>query len=341
MDDDPDGDAVRAEYVLPLRWGQEQSTRAADALVTYLRGLPWWVDVTVVDGSAPAVFARHVVILRSVARHVPPDPPPTPNGKVAGVLTGVRIARHEHVVVADDDVRYGEAELRTVVAALRDADLVRPQNVFSSYPWHARWDTGRTLLNRCLGADHPGTCALRRSTFLAMGGYAGDVLFENLELARTVRAHGGVVVDRPDTYVPRLPPTTAHFCSQRVRQAYDSAAQPGRVAAELMILPAIGLCLLMAPWTSVVMAAVAVGAAEVGRRRHGGGDVFPRTSAVWALPWLLERGVTAWVALGARARGGVRYGDGRVRCAARSVRALRASASAPFDSRPAAFRLER
>ena len=90
-------------------------------------------------------------------------------------------------MIADDDVRYDEAALTAVHRLLGRADLVRPQNYFDPLPWHAWWDTGRTLLNRALGADYPGTLAVRRSTFLAMGGYDPDVLFENLELIRTVR----------------------------------------------------------------------------------------------------------------------------------------------------------
>ena len=138
------------------------------------------------------MYARHAARWHGLLRHLPPDPTVHGvNGKVRGVLTGVAAARHEHVVIADDDVRYDEAGLRAVHRLLDTADLVRPQNYFDPLPWHAWWDTGRTLLNRAFGADWPGTLAVRRSTFRAMGGYDADVLFENLELVRTVRAYGG------------------------------------------------------------------------------------------------------------------------------------------------------
>jgi hypothetical protein len=78
-------------------------------------------------------------------------------GKVAGVTTGVRRAGFEAVVIADDDVRYEHATLQRLVEYLDDHDLVRPQNFFDPLPWHARWDTARTLLNRAFGADYPGT----------------------------------------------------------------------------------------------------------------------------------------------------------------------------------------
>src|SRR5205085_6247973 len=130
---------------------------------------------------------------------------------VAGVHTGVAAARHERVVLADDDVRYGPEQLARVAALLEAHDLVQPQNVFDPLPWHARWDTARTLLNRALGADFPGTLGVRRSRFIAMGGYSGDVIFENLELIRTVEASGGTTLSALDLYVRRLPPTSARF----------------------------------------------------------------------------------------------------------------------------------
>lgn len=87
-------------------------------------------------------------------------------------MTGVQTARHKLVIIADDDVRYRTEQLQQITAILLEnpADLVRPQNVFSSAPWRARWDTARTLFNRAFGADYPGTFAMRRSTFLRMAG---------------------------------------------------------------------------------------------------------------------------------------------------------------------------
>ena len=76
-----------------------------------------------------------------------------------GVLSGLRIARHDLVVVADDDVRYDDDGLTRIEGILADADLVRPQNHFDPLPWHARWDTARMLLNRSVAADHPGRWA--------------------------------------------------------------------------------------------------------------------------------------------------------------------------------------
>lgn len=265
------------EYVVPLRWaaGTDPSE-----MTGHLQDLARDIDVTVVDGSAPEVWERHHALWSAAVRHVRVGDWPGRNGKVAGVVTGVRLARHEAVVIADDDVRWTAEQLAAAVALLGEADLVRPQNYFSPVPWHARWDTGRTLLNRALGADYPGTYALRRSTFLAMGGYDGDVLFENLELSRTVRAAGGTELCVPDLLVLRRPPGVEHFWRQRVRQAYDDFAQPGRLVLEASLLPVAAVLAGALRFGSprarrrsrrclITGTLVPVALAEVGRRRAG------------------------------------------------------------------------
>ncbi|MEU8288901.1 glycosyltransferase family 2 protein [Micromonospora sp. NPDC048905] len=303
-------------YVLPLRW---HADTGLTELTGYLRWLADRVEVIVVDGSAPDVFARHADAWRGLVRHLPPDATARGlNGKVLGVRTGVRAAAHEHVVIADDDVRYDEAGLSAVHRLLARVDLVRPQNYFDPLPWHAWWDTGRTLLNRALGDDYPGTLAVRRSTFLAMGGYDPDVLFENLELIRTVRGYGGVEARPAWLYVRRLPPDAAHFRGQRVRQAYDDLAQPARLLTALAVLPGLAAAVAARrPRLLLGAAAGVVALAEAGRRRAGGDRVFPPTTALAAPLWLVERGVCGWLAVAQRVlRGGVRYGDAQIRRAA-------------------------
>lgn len=176
-----------ATYILPLK---RTSSGGLGDLPQYLGRVAEWAEVLVVDGSAPEVFAAHSRELPPGVAHLAPVHRCL-NGKVAGVLTGLERARTELCVIADDDVRYTETPFRRVLALLADADVVRPQNYFLPLPWHARWDTARSLLNRALGADYPGTLGVRRSVLLRAGGYCGDVLFENLEMIRTVRAAGG------------------------------------------------------------------------------------------------------------------------------------------------------
>lgn len=311
------------DYVLPLRWDDDAGL---DELTAYLTWLARHVRVIVVDGSPGDLFGRHARRWHGLVRHVRPAVGSRcANGKVAGVTTGLRLAAGDRVVIADDDVRYDLAALATIHALLGGAELVRPQNYFHPLPWHARWDTARTLLNRCLGADYPGTFGLRRAFFLRMGGYDGDVLFENLELIRTVRAHGGRELRPLGLYVRRLPCDTRRFWSQRIRQAYDDLAQPARMAAFLAVLPAIALLRRPRPLLAGAALAVglSVGLAEVGRRRAGGREVFPLSGSLLAPVWVMERAVCGWLALGAALTGGVPYGGGRIRRAAHSARLLR------------------
>lgn len=317
-----------AEYVLPLRWADD---RGLPELTTYLGRLVTWLPVTVVDGSCPELYAAHDRAFPRAVRHVRPDPAlvrTCRNGKVAGVRTGLRLATEDRVLLADDDVRYDLATLHAVLDPLADADVVRPQNVFVPLPWHARWDTARTLLNRAVGSDYPGTLALRRSA-LGAEGYDGDVLFENLELLRTVRARGGRELRADDVYVPRRPPTLAHFLRQRPRQAYDDLAQPGRLAVDLAVLPLAAAAARRGARAVLLLALVVCAVAERGRRRAGGATHLPATSTLLAPAWLVERGVCAWVALALRGTGGVPYGGGRLTRAATPVRTLRARASRP------------
>lgn len=312
---------LRAEYILPLRWHADEGVRE---LTAYLRALSGWIDVTVVDGSEPALFAAHAREWREIVRHVPVEVREGANGKVRGVLTGLAIARHEAIVLADDDVRYHRSALAAVVEALRTADLVKPQNFFDPTPWHARWDTARALINRAFSADYPGTYGVRRSRLAATGGYDADSLFENLEMERTVLASGGNVSSRPDICVRRVPPTARRFWSQRVRQAYDSWAQPWRLLLELSVLPAV-VWAARRPVRIGCLLALAVAVAECGRRRAGGRRVFAAPSALWAPVWLAERGLLGWVAVVLRLCGGVPYAGGRLRRAGCSVRRIRRS----------------
>jgi hypothetical protein len=309
-----------AEYVLPLL---RRDRRNEDELVRYLSWLDDRVDVTVVDASPPALFAALGERLSASTQHVRPIDEGL-NGKARGVLAGLDAARHERVVIADDDVRYDDDTLRAVVARLADAEFVRPQNVFASFPWHARWDTARTLIGRAFGGDYGGTVGVRRTAVTGAGGYSADVLFENLELERTVALAGGRVDIARDVIVPRLPPTTAHFAGQRVRQAYDDFAQPARLAVEAALLPAVAAAALLHRWRVLAgIAAAAVAVAEYGRRVAGGRRVFPATSALWAPAWLLERAVAVWIAVGWRLRGGVPYAGSRIFAAATPVSLLR------------------
>jgi glycosyl transferase family 2 len=320
---------LACSYVLPLR---SRDTKRQAELTTYLRQLSrWCAEVVVVDGSSVEVFALNAQAWGGSVRHIPLLPEfASLNGKAAGVNTGIAQASYELIVIADDDVRYERPELERIVDLLEGCELVRPQNYFCPLPWHARWDTARILLNRAVGADFPGTLAVRRSRIRAIGGYDGDVLFENLELIRTVEAGGGRTISPLDLYVRRLPPSARHFWGQRTRQAYDDFAIPPRMALWLIIIPAVATAVARRrPGRLAAGAALASFVAEGGRNRAGGRRIFPATSSLLASVWMLERGVCSWLAVIQRLRyGGVRYGDSVIRVAAHSRRKLRRRATA-------------
>ena len=313
--------ATSASYVLPLRWADG---RDRDDLTAYLRRLSERVEVFVVDGSELSVFDANSSAWGSFVKHVRPDPDlHFLNGKVDGVLTGLRLATFDKVVVADDDVRYDDDSLERTIDLLDHADVVRPQNYFDPAPWHAQWDTARSLLNRAFAADYPGTLALRKSA-LGPEGYDGDVMFENLELLRTAEARGARVVGPLDLYVARWPPDASHFWSQRVRQAYDDFAIPGRMVVWLSLAPLVARSVVRRdPRGPLLGLVAAIGAAELGRRRAGGRAVFSPLASAMAPLWVAERALTSWLAVGQRLTGGCRYGDKLIPRAASSARALR------------------
>jgi hypothetical protein len=269
---------------------------------------------------------RHVVPAKDLV---------TEMGKVGGVLTGLRLASHDRVIIADDDVRYDDESLAAVAAALLLADVVRPQNYFNPLPWHAAWDSGRMLLNRAAGGDWPGTLGVRRDVLRATGGYDGRAMFENLELVRTVIAAGGREATLYDVLIPRRPASTAHFFSQRVRQAYDEFARPGRLLLQLAVLPLVMNCVARRRWRSLAAAALAIAAlAEAGRRRGGASRVFPARASLLAPAWVAERAVCVWLAVGARVLlGGVPYRGRILRHAATPLPVLRAR-HAPAEAGP-------
>lgn len=320
-----------ASYILPIR----SDTPADPELRAYIEWIAARAEVIVVDGSDPAIFAEHEREWGAHVIHVPPAPDlVSPMGKVGGVLTGLRAASHERTIIADDDVRYDERSLAQVIDALATADVVRPQNYFEPLPWHARWDTGRMLLNRLTGGDWPGTLGVRRASLQATRGYDGSVMFENLELVRTVLAAGGREAVLLGAYVLRRPSTARHFLGQRVRQAYDEIARPARFVTQLAVLPIVLALALIGQWLAlaILVASIAL-AAEIGRRREGATHVFPPTTPLFAPLWLAERAVCSWLALGARVvLGGVPYRGTIIRHAATPMRVLRRRHAAPRRS---------
>ena len=311
-------------YVLPYRSHKPPS----DEFVEYVNRLSSCVDLLLIDASPEGLRRQLEKRCGPRVRLMPPDPAwqHLRNGKVRGVLTGLRHARHDDVVIADDDVRYSADNLSTVAAALSNAEVVRPQNYFAPLPWHALLDTARMLINRVTGGDWPGTLAVKRAVLMRAGGYDGNVLFENLELVRTIEAAGGRAAVRREILIARRPPTTTHFWSQRVRQAYDELARPPRLIAALSILPVSTVLMVTERWGLLLALVVImpVALAEWGRRVGMGRQVFPIAASLCAPLWVIERGWCAWLAVLARLfAGGVPYHGRILAKAANSPRTLK------------------
>ena len=310
-------------YVLPLR----SACVPTDEFIAYVNALARLVEVILIDASDESIFAAIEARCSARVRHLAPDRDlkAVANGKVRGVLAGLRVASHEAIVIADDDVRHTVESLAALLDALASADIVRPQNFFSPLPWHARVDTARTLINRMTGGDWPGTLAVRRSTLRQTSGYDGNVLFENLELVRTVVAAGGRFASLDSLFVRRLPPKTLHFWNQRIRQAYDEFARPFRLSVTLSVMPALlALVVSQRALTALALLTVApIVVAELGRRRSAGRDVFPLSASLCAPLWVVERATCAWLAVASRViLGGIRYNGRIIATAAHSRRAL-------------------
>ena len=321
---------LQLTYVLPLR----AASVPAEEFIQYVNQLCGLAEVIVVDGSEDVVFAAVQARCLANVRHLAPDidPATVANGKVRGVLTGLTLASHDAVVIADDDVRHTPETLAALESELANADVVRPQNYFDPLPWHARIDTARTLINRMTGGDWPGTLAVRRSVLLRTGGYDGNVLFENLELVRTVVAAGGRAIRVDNLFVRRRPPETQHFWRQRIRQAYDEFARPLRLLLALSVLPAlVGLVLSRHGVVALVaLTVIPTVVAELGRRRSEGTRVFPLSASLCAPLWVLERAICAWLAVGARLIvGGIQYNGRVLTTAAHSRRALERNYASP------------
>jgi hypothetical protein len=312
-----------ATYVLPLRW---EDTIGSAEMTEYLRWLSDYLHIVVVDGSPSEIYEHHSGLWSAYVKHIPPDPSLTfMNGKVNGVTTGIRYSKTDAIVVADDDIRLDRSSIERMIGALREHDVVIAQSYFDPAPWHAQWDEARILLNRAFGMHFPAALALRRSLFLEIGGYDGDVLFENLELLRSMR-FGGAKIARPnDLFVRHLAPERHAFASQRVRQAYDDFTLPARMMLWLSLLPVTLIALRRRRFGSIIAAGVGVTLiAEVGRRRGGGSRVYPATAPLFAPLWLAERALCSWGAVWYRLiKGGVPYRDGVIKRAATPPKELR------------------
>jgi hypothetical protein len=274
-------------------------------------------EVIVVDGSPPEIFDQHHRTWRQICRHVAVDPKYTYlNGKVNGVHTGVDLATWENIILADDDIRYTTDDLRYVCDRLCRYEMVRPQNYISPLPWWARIETARMLINRGMlrTGDYPGTCAFRRSFYLRVGHYDGDVLFDNEEIVRHFRLNGADVFCALGTFILKRPPTFLKWLEQRPRQAFEDFAMRAKTVLFLSLFP-IAITLGFSHGARVALqffsfvSVCAVLLACRGLWRNKAYTYFPLYVILYAPFWVLERATSVYWALYWRvARGGYPFG---------------------------------
>lgn len=296
---------IRCTYILPIRRSHASHSEVAD-LAAYFKELALaGCEVIVVDGSPAETFAEHHRTWRKFCRHVIVDPRYSyQNGKVNGVCTGVDLASCESIVLADDDIRYTFEDIQLSCDLLERHEMVRPQNYLSPLPWWGRMEAARMLVNRgaLRSGDYPGTCAFRRSTFVRIGQYDGDVLFDNEEIVRHFIISGARVCFARNFFILKRPPTLRKWLEQRPRQAYEDFTIRAKTVFFMSVLPiAVTLTMLAGPQAAGTWLLLITGGALLlagrGLWRDQAYRFFPAHVVLFTPLWLLERGLSVYWAL--------------------------------------------
>jgi hypothetical protein len=287
-------------------------------LANYLRTVKeGGCEVIVIDGSPAEIFSHHAKAFAPLARHLPVDRRfGYRNDKVNGIHTGVEHASFDAIILADDDIRYTASSLAQVAQLLDQFEVVRPQNFLGPLPWWARTEAARMLVNRATlrAGDYPGTCAFRRSTFMAVGHYDGDVLFDNEEIIRHFARHRVTIDYALDLFIRKRPPTLRKWLEQRPRQAYEDLPLRGKTALFVGLLP-LGLFAFVVAGLKAgaiflgVLVSLSIIIVLIGRARGHAARFFPWSVSLFAPLWVIERTLsTYWALYWFVRRGGYPFG---------------------------------
>ena len=304
-------------YLLTVRRARFNAEEAADFRGYFRTLAAAGCEVLVVDGSPPDVFAEHEKAWRSVCRHEPVDPQyKYLNGKVNGIHTGVAVAAHDRIILADDDIRYTPDDARRMAGLLADYDMVRPQNYLYPLPVWARTEAARMLINRAWisEGDYSGTLGVTKNAMLRVGHYDGDVLFDNEEIVRHFRLKGASVKYARDFFLLKLPPTFGKWIEQRPRQAYEDFVMRAKTFFFASLPLLLAFTWIKAGWqlSLIYVAVISVGACAVAARglTDGAARFFPSQMVLYAPLWVAERSVsTYWAFYWYFTRGGYPFGD--------------------------------
>lgn len=310
-------DEIRCTYLLTIRRVRFDEREARD-FRSYFRILAAaGCEVLVVDGSPPPVFAAHREIWSGACRHAAVDPQyKYLNGKVNGIHTGVALAAHERIILADDDIRYTPADVLRMTELLGRYEMVRPQNYLCPLPVWARTEAARMLINRAWIAegDYPGTLGVRRSAMQRVGHYDGDVLFDNEEIVRHFRAHKANICYARDFFVLKHPPGFRKWIEQRPRQAYEDFVMRVKTAFFAALPLALAFVWLLAGWRGAFVFAMVLACGAMLFAARGLGDkavrFFPAWLCLYAPLWVAERTLsTYWAFYWRIVYGGYPFGD--------------------------------
>ena len=304
-------------YLLTIRRAGFDAAEAADFREYFQTLAAAGCEVLVVDGSPPEVFAEHGRAWRSACRHEPVDPQyKYLNGKVNGIHTGVALAEHDRIILADDDIRYAPGDIRRMAGLLEDFDMVRPQNYFRPLPVWARTEAARMLINRhwIAEGDYSGTLGITKNAMLRVGHYDGDVLFDNEEIVRHFRLKGERVKYARDFFLLKLPPTFEKWIEQRPRQAYEDFVMRAKTLFFASLPLVLALTWMKAGWqlSLIYVTVISVGACASAARglTDGAARFFPLQVVLYAPLWIAERSVsTYWAFYWYLTRGGYPFGD--------------------------------
>lgn len=269
-------------------------------------------ELLVIDGSPNDIFEKHDEFWRDLCRHERVNPRfQFLNDKVNGVLTGVELATHEKIVLADDDIRYRKIDIERVAELLDKFEVVRPQNFLSPLPFWAKMEAARMLINRATlpAADYPGTCAFRRSTMLSAGEYDGDVLFDNEELVRHFARVGANICYANDLFVRKRPPRFRKWLEQRPRQAYEDFGLRSKTILFAALLP-LAMVAAIIDWRCFSILSLSILLAFAGWLRGNARKYFPLHVCLFAPLWVIERTISTYAAFWWFVRrGGYPFGD--------------------------------
>ncbi|MCU1245055.1 MAG: hypothetical protein JWN02_965 [Acidobacteria bacterium] len=256
-------------------------------------------DVVILDSSPQRIFEENRRILRWVGRHV----------AVIGANDPVRLAvEHaacEKVILATEDVRYGQAELGALTALLDEHEVIEPQDYLQPLPWWGAIEAGRMLVHRGIEPlpDRGATFGVRRSAVRGLRPTL-DAFNAGSDPVRRLAVQGADVRSA-DLFVRRQPPPLRQWIGARARQAGDDFALPVKSAFFFALLPMALLMALMGGAPLVLAYAGALILASVLlalRGRQGAASFFPLRACLFAPLWLLERALSVYGALALRLR---------------------------------------